>query len=1173
MLRRFKKIPPSVFCLVFALFCLSKPLFCQTPAIEAADKALEIAKRDTTNALPYATSIRDIWQAYHNYLVAEKVGTPDTLSVLLINQDAAYRLSMDSLVKVSASVKGKAVRKLWRKIAEKETILYQDMVKSTERFVEYHYQEMGHIIKSVPYCEFLLALHAKLNNKNNYFRSVNDLAIIYGDAKKYESALFILDKAITELSPELERYGGLTQKEKEKPENQWLKKIRLPYTDLVTSVCLILHEKGDINAAIVAGKRAIVALKETLKDTSYKATDFISSNPYYQMARIYHNAYKPDSAILICNESLIYFPKEGANYFVPLIIAYQLKGDMVNFKKIAFESHELAQSLRDKTAAESLLFIFYLKTGQYTEARKWLDKYSEDILIQFNENSYLGGAITNFYKGKFYSAVGEFDKAELYINKAITIQKNLGYDSANLPDENRALAQIYDALGQYDKSLKIQQQAKLPLYENNRMSGLYWEILGYTYQKIGQLDSAQNCYERSYTIFKTGQKTIEFALNIYKLGYIAEFKHDFATAEKWYSEAQTCIDSIELTDPASKVTCLLSHSGLLRKRGQYPESLEKSQKSLAILRGLETTDIYRKAQLNRALLHEAQQQNAAAADSLNSLFQNIQTRIVKEFAYLPEADKVAFMTMLDNDFFGAMQAAYARLSLKGEAAKSGALFYNTVLMQKELSLVDTRSLKRKASILNDTLLFAQLFKLNAFEEQLKSDKPIPADVRQNRTTEIAQIRADLETKHPDLFTKDWLNINWQSVQKQLKPNEIAIEYADVLNNDDDTTKLRHYYALVITPTCAYPTVIPLFEEQELIQIFKATLVKNRDSETATNRYTGEYGKELSDLIWQPLENAGLLRGVKKVHFAPSGALNRVAFSALPILRSNIAKPLMELYELRQYNSTRDIFDATKERNTAKDLVLFGDMQYGTCDSGKIVEIEPLENKNDLVTRSALFLDSMHLCWAHLPSSKAEVDSIAYYQKTLQPNAAFKTWTGYNAHEARFKSYGRYDTPSPSTIYISSHGFGNPSLYPESRYASAALHRAGLVMATANWTTCCHKQRDLDEEDGILTAYEISNLNLSNTDLVILNGCQTGLGDIWGREGVFGLTRGFKLAGVHYIIASLWEVEDAKATEFMTRFYKAYLSGKSIPTAFEETRETMRKDKKDIASWGAWVLIK
>ena len=69
------------------------PLFCQTPAIEAADKALEIAKRNTTNAVPYATALRDMWQAYHNYLVAEKVGTPDTLSIPLLNQEAAYRVT------------------------------------------------------------------------------------------------------------------------------------------------------------------------------------------------------------------------------------------------------------------------------------------------------------------------------------------------------------------------------------------------------------------------------------------------------------------------------------------------------------------------------------------------------------------------------------------------------------------------------------------------------------------------------------------------------------------------------------------------------------------------------------------------------------------------------------------------------------------------------------------------------------------------------------------------------------------------------------------------------------------------------------------------------------------------------------------------------------------------
>ena len=111
------------------------------------------------------------------------------------------------------------------------------------------------------------------------------------------------------------------------------------------------------------------------------------------------------------------------------------------------------------------------------------------------------------------------------------------------------------------------------------------------------------------------------------------------------------------------------------------------------------------------------------------------------------------------------------------------------------------------------------------------------------------------------------------------------------------------------------------------------------------------------------------------------------------------------------------------------------------------------------------------------------------------------------------------------------------------------------------------------EDGILTAYEISQMNLANTALVVLSACETGLGDLQGNEGVYGLQRAFKIAGVKYIIMSLWQVPDKQTTELMVAFYKKYLVKKmSVPEAFRAAQAEMRGRYEEPFLWAGFVLV-
>ena len=132
-------------------------------------------------------------------------------------------------------------------------------------------------------------------------------------------------------------------------------------------------------------------------------------------------------------------------------------------------------------------------------------------------------------------------------------------------------------------------------------------------------------------------------------------------------------------------------------------------------------------------------------------------------------------------------------------------------------------------------------------------------------------------------------------------------------------------------------------------------------------------------------------------------------------------------------------------------------------------------------------------------------------------------------------------------------------------------RSGLILTGANKTWRGETPKE-GKEDGILTAYEIANLNLRGIQLVVLSACETGLGEIDDNEGVFGLQRAFKLAGVDKLMMSLWKIDDTSTVEFMELFYSNYLEEQDIHAAFISTQREMIKNNVPPYYWAGFVLV-
>ena len=219
-------------------------------------------------------------------------------------------------------------------------------------------------------------------------------------------------------------------------------------------------------------------------------------------------------------------------------------------------------------------------------------------------------------------------------------------------------------------------------------------------------------------------------------------------------------------------------------------------------------------------------------------------------------------------------------------------------------------------------------------------------------------------------------------------------------------------------------------------------------------------------------------------------------------------------------------------------------------------------------------------WNFLQGTETEVNEI----ETLlhQSNIPVIKYMGAEANEESFKDLSG---KSPQLLHIATHGFflENEKKIREnsfmqmisenssSRSVSNPLLRSGLLFAGANraWT---NKEVIEGIEDGILTAEEIANLNLSGTKLVVLSACKTALGDVDNSEGVFGLQRSFKLAGVETLVMSLWDVSDNATSEFMLTFYQNLLEGKTKLASFQTAQQQIRKQYKNPYYWAAFIML-
>lgn len=405
-----------------------------------------------------------------------------------------------------------------------------------------------------------------------------------------------------------------------------------------------------------------------------------------------------------------------------------------------------------------------------------------------------------------------------------------------------------------------------------------------------------------------------------------------------------------------------------------------------------------------------------------------------------------------------------------------------------------------------------------------------------------------------------LTLDTQLMFNQKGNNSAVIEYIDYY---DEFNELKKYVALFIRKGWDAPKMVELCDELELEQIYKQQY----------RAYSEELAKKLYDMIWAKLEpyiNEG-----DEVYFSPAGLLHQMNIEVVQDGNGRLAN---EKYNLHRVSSTRELCTVRPEIERTS-AVLYGGLEYNMDSEAMLAQSRAYSRTDDYLATRGFDADSLSRGnWGKLPNSETEIATIGEYMKLH--GIDYTSYTAQAGTEESFKALSGKRTP---IIHLATHGFfftneqakkrsffdmldmDNAAARPDN-----SLKRSGLIMAGAQRAWNGEPIPD-SVEDGILLAEEIAAMDLSGTDLVVLSACQTGLGEIT-SEGVFGLQRAFKKAGVQTLIMSLWSVQDNVAPLMMQTFYREWLSGKSKHEAFAIAQQTVRAKHPDPYYWASFIML-
>jgi len=754
------------------------------------------------------------------------------------------------------------------------------------------------------------------------------------------------------------------------------------------------------------------------------------------------------------------------------------------------------------TSLNNLAFLYQYQ-GRYSEAEP-LYKEALFIFKQQLGNNHPSTAASLNNLAFLYRIQGRYSEAEPLLKQSLAIRKQqLGDNHPDVAQSLNNLAELYLSQGRYSEAEPLLKQSlairKQQLGDNHPDTAQSLNNLAELYLSQGRYSEAEPLLKQSLAIRKQqlGDNHPDTAQSLNNLAGLYQSQGRYSEAEPLYKEALFIFKQQLGNNHPDVAQTLNNLATLYWNQGKYPEADELFSQGLQV----------EEYNFSQNLIAGDEFQKQAYIAIYSGTIDTVISRSLQSIPNNSEATRLALKTILQR---------------KGRILD--VLSNSLQILRQQVN--DPQSQELLTQFIATRTQYANLI----FEKL--EDFPSPEIYRQKLAeldTKAKQLEDQISRRSAE-FRSLSQPITLEGIQKLIPANAALVEIVRYQPFNPKAPENQRFgnprYAVYIL----YPNGDIKAKDLGEAKPIDDKLIYFRDNLADAKTPLPQLQKsarQLDETLMQPIRQ--LLGNTKTILLSPDAALNLIPFEAL-VDENN--QYLVENYHITYLTSGRDLLRLKDKFASQQSPLIVADPFYGKAGE-----------------KVALTLSEF--TFPGLPGTEEEAKAI----KNILPQAT--VLTGSQATENAVKQ-----AKKPHILHIATHGFFKPERNPGERNSPLQgernvienpLLRSGLILAGV---TIGQSAGD----DGILTALEITGLNLVGTKLVVLSGSKTGLGDISVGEGIYGLRRAFVIAGAESQLISLWNVSDQATKDLMVAYYGRLIKGEGRSEALRQIQLEMLKSE-------------